>query len=389
MAMVSLCVFIYNFNIMIRKADRKDYVYLLRRFMANNSKYYQNHTEPASKPHAVHVSSSQLVMPSSLHRNLLHMKARKKPSMSIKKYAAEWCAHIRYQYPLDLGKMKDMRNLSHLDIIHIHPYNYILNPTSVCEQRGYGVRILSIVKSKITNFKLRNDIRITWGKLASNDRNVIVFAVGYSKDKNVQDFTWKEFQEHGDIIQQDFIDGYYNNTLKTCMTIRWTATFCPNTEFVFMVDDDVAVNFENLDKFYGNVSSEETKTLYNGKVTKYQKPFRRQGDKWRVSREEYPFDCYPPFLPGAMILTSGDVIRKFNSILPYVKRYRYDDVYIGILAQKLGIVPTHNELLAINTASGMHVKDLIASHDVKSHKSYVMSLNKIQNVTIIRHRKAN
>ena len=311
------------------------------------------------------------------NEKVLRRGTKKNTSISYMANALGWCGHLRSVYPLAFDFTELIDGSISLNIIHEHPFRYLLNPKALCKHDVHTY-ILSVVKSKITNFKARNYIRATWGKSASTDGNKLVFTIGYSNNRAVQNGIRNEFKKHGDLVQEDFIDSYYNNTLKTCMTIQWTAAFCSNAQFVFMVDDDVAVNFKNLVMFYKNVSENERRTLYSGILYMNKKPHRQVGDPHRISKEEYPYDCYPPFLPGAAILTSGDVIRKFNSILPYVKRYKYDDVYLGILAQKLGIVPKNNDRIAFKTVrhTKLNVQYFIATHGIQNHKAYVMNMYK-------------
>lgn len=44
---------------------------------------------------------------------------------------------------------------------------------------------------------------------------------------------------YGDIIPQDFIDLYYNLTLKTIKAFRWVTEFCPIVKYAVKADSDV------------------------------------------------------------------------------------------------------------------------------------------------------
>jgi hypothetical protein len=61
-----------------------------------------------------------------------------------------------------------------------------------------------------------------------------------------------EYDQFGDIVQGDFIDTYYNNTLKTMMGLRWAAEICPKSKFYAFFDDDYYVSTRNLLRFLRN-----------------------------------------------------------------------------------------------------------------------------------------
>ena len=97
-----------------------------------------------------------------------------------------------------------------------------------------------LVKSKYSNFKHRESIRETWGQ---TDKDLLIRTVFLIGDPNldINDNKEKikiESKRFNDLIQQDFIDTYYNNTLKTCMAIKWINNYCSNSKFYLLIDDD-------------------------------------------------------------------------------------------------------------------------------------------------------
>ena len=75
---------------------------------------------------------------------------------------------------------------------------------------------------------------------------------------------------------------------------------------------------------------------------------QRTGKFW-VSREEYSGNRYPPFCPGFAIVLSADVVRSFVDVLDVIPKFRFEDVYIGMLANKAGVEPTRNNNLEFTT----------------------------------------
>ncbi|KAK3100764.1 hypothetical protein FSP39_025002 [Pinctada imbricata] len=143
---------------------------------------------------------------------------------------------------------------------------------------------------------------------------------------------------NGDILQGDFEDTYNNLTLKTMMGVQWISRFCPTASFVFLVDDDVIVNFHNLLKFTSSIADDEMSSLFSGCVHGSSLPIRTKG-KWLISKEDFPFPCYPTYVSGTAVVTTGKVIQRFNAAIPYVKFLVFEDVFLGIVAWKLGIQP--------------------------------------------------
>ena len=173
------------------------------------------------------------------------------------------------------------------------------------------------------------------------------------------------------------MDTYYNNSLKTIMTIRWIAMFCSRADYVLLVDDDVMVNFRNLIKYVSTIPRDVKYTLYSGNIRYYDAPIRESNMKWYISKEEFPYDCYPTYISGGAILASGQVIRKFHLLLPYVKRFKLDDIYVSILAQKLGIFPTPNTKIVMSRLKIPQLRGIICSHGFPDNHTYIDTYRKM------------
>ena len=107
-------------------------------------------------------------------------------------------------------------------------------------------------------------LMITVGRAWSGDRQFdpeiskwILFlqisALGETnKEDEMQKRVSEEYREFGDIVQGDFVDSYYNNTIKTMMGLRWAVEACPKARFYTFVDDDYYVSTRNLLRFLRN-----------------------------------------------------------------------------------------------------------------------------------------
>jgi hypothetical protein len=103
-------------------------------------------------------------------------------------------------------------------------------------------------------FEKRNVIRETWLRHLqmqsdSGSKLKLVgfgFIVGLTEDRETQTRIETESATHGDILQVDKMDGYYNLTQKVVGLMNWMNDHCSKVDFVLKVDDDVYVNVRNL-----------------------------------------------------------------------------------------------------------------------------------------------
>ena len=64
----------------------------------------------------------------------------------------------------------------------------------------------------------------------------------------------KEAILHKDILQFDFLDGYYNLAPKYAAFFNWITNYCVGVDFVLKIDDDVYVNVRNLASTLADIS---------------------------------------------------------------------------------------------------------------------------------------
>ncbi|XP_054157984.1 beta-1,3-galactosyltransferase brn-like [Oppia nitens] len=227
------------------------------------------------------------------------------------------------------------------------------------------ITLLIVVKSSLTHFKARDVIRKSWGfeKRFSDVTIKTVFILGNCVDRrdvyNCQDSIDEEMDANKDIVQADFVDSYYNNTIKTMMAFKWSVHYCSSAQFILFVDDDYYVSVKNLLKYIRNPLNTwptiDTNSinivpntpfdgrLYTGYVFTTSSPMRHKTSKWFVSLEDYPYSRYPPYVTaGAYVLSNASLIEMYYASL-YTKHFPFDDIYVGILAKKLSITAIHNE----------------------------------------------
>ena len=199
--------------------------------------------------------------------------------------------------------------------------------------------LLVLVSSAPYNAQKRRDIRLTWGlDFDLKPRWKTVFLVGQTRNRTESETLLKEGVTFGDLIRADYYEHYWNQTLKIQMGLEWASKHC-QFSFLLKMDDDAFLNTRALISLLKNPKTPREK-LYTGWVNEH--PTVKRHGKWKVSQSEYNGTFYPPFCPGLGIVLSSDVVDAFVGLFDVVQKFRLDDVYIALLANKTGVKPIHN-----------------------------------------------
>ena len=214
----------------------------------------------------------------------------------------------------------------------------------LCRQR---YKLLILVTSKPENAYRRANIRTTWGSAWHNKIDMpawrTIFQLGKSSASTVNNNITHEQDRHKDMIQGNFTDSFYNLPLKVIMGFQWATLHC-QFNYLLKVDDDVFVNIPNVFNFLDSEYTPST-SLYAGHVH-FRAKVEREG-KYMVSSEEYFYETYPRFVSGGGIILSSDVVRDMVKAHDEKNIFKLDDVYIGFLALKIGVDPTHEEQFVV------------------------------------------
>ena len=165
----------------------------------------------------------------------------------------EWKHDIKCinNYPLNIDMVELAQRLLQgeqvrVPIINSYPFNYLHSPYSLCsEYKGQQrLRLVILVKSAVPYNQLRHVIRQTWGKSIRKLGMVYAFLLGFISEfqRNVDG----EANSFHDIIQENFVEAYRNNTYKTIMAYNWVVQYCPMAEKVLLLDDDVYLTIKML-----------------------------------------------------------------------------------------------------------------------------------------------
>ncbi|CAH8613465.1 unnamed protein product [Schistosoma intercalatum] len=172
-------------------------------------------------------------------------------------------------------------------------------------ETGEAPELIILIKSAPSNFLRRDAIRLTWGNdLCWGGRRVIhLFLLGNvpSNNERLKYILKNESYAYHDIIQQDFLDHYYNSTYKIMFGINWAVKYCSNVPIIMFVDDDYFIYPKNVVAYIESLSTELRKLLISGYVWYNAGPVRKNigsHEKWLVDDKEYAPRYYPPYVAG-------------------------------------------------------------------------------------------
>lgn len=227
---------------------------------------------------------------------------------------------------------------------HCRFFPMLLNHPEKC---AGGTHLLMVVKSIATQHDRREVIRKTWGKerVIDGKRVKTLFLLGKPSNEaekaNHQKLVEYEDYIYGDILQWDFIDSFFNLTLKETHFLKWFDTYCSEVQYIFKGDDDVFVSVRNILEFLEG--SADTKNLLVGDVLFKAKPIRYKDNKYYVPQALYNKTFYPPYAGGGGFLMGGPLARKLYGASDTLELYPIDDVFLGMCLEVLHVTPIkHN-----------------------------------------------
>ncbi|XP_064626777.1 beta-1,3-galactosyltransferase 5-like [Lineus longissimus] len=224
---------------------------------------------------------------------------------------------------------------------------WTVKPVSPCPE-STSAFLLILVGSPVTNHYRRHLVRSTWGNITSHKGYSIkvIFYMGKALNYNKQRELLSESKTHNDIVQSEIDDGYYNLTLKNLNGFKWAMKECPVARFVLKVDDDVFVYPKNTVDHLDTLKVSHEVKLYQGYRMSANPAYRNKGNKWYISHEAYKNATYPPYNLGFAVLFSMKVVKEIHDAsfkapgyFQVKRNFPFEDVFIGMCAKYLGIVP--------------------------------------------------
>lgn len=227
---------------------------------------------------------------------------------------------------------------------HCRYFPMIINHPEKCSG---DVHLLIVIKSIISQHNRREVIRQTWGKEQVIDGKKIkmLFLLGTSSNEeekaNHQKLLEYEDYIYGDILQWDFLDSFFNLTLKETHFLKWFSIYCKNVRYIFKGDDDVFVSVTNILEYLE--SSKNMKDLFAGDVLFKAKPIRKKQNKYFIPPMLYNKTYYPPYAGGGGFLMDGPLARQLHLASETLELFPIDDVFLGMCLELLQVTPIkHN-----------------------------------------------
>ncbi|XP_028969042.1 beta-1,3-galactosyltransferase brn-like [Galendromus occidentalis] len=259
-----------------------------------------------------------------------------------------------YDYPMRGDQFDDMLPVNHI----YDSLEYRIHNNTSCKN---DFRLTIFVKSALAHRSRRNVIRRTWGKKRFSNTNMATFFM-IARGSEESDLV-VENEKHKDIIQVDFIDAYYNNTLKTMASMRWASQFCRKTQYFLFIDDDYYLSVKNLLRYIDVFEAESGGALYAGELFPNAAPMRHRFSKWFISLRDYAFSRYPPYITAGAILLNQEALQKVYTASKFTRHFKFDDIFVGICARKARVQPTHSEFIQMWPQYGnLNLRDVIAAH---------------------------
>ena len=141
---------------------------------------------------------------------------------------------------------------------------------------------------------------------------------------------------------------------KVLVGMQWASNL-PSHWLYSSIDDDIAVNFERLHKYYSQLMHEHT--LPSGEIQfskvpvacvySYQDkdiPARDPKSKWYMPEKDFPGKYWPVYCRGGMYSTSSYMVKKLFKVSRRTQRLYLDDVWItGFM--RLKVEDTDNNIV--------------------------------------------
>ncbi|XP_042198607.1 N-acetyllactosaminide beta-1,3-N-acetylglucosaminyltransferase 3-like [Callorhinchus milii] len=224
---------------------------------------------------------------------------------------------------------------------HCRAFELLRNLPDKCREEVF---LLLVVKSNLFNYNQREMVRKTWGKEREIQgvriRRIFIVA----QTPNLQErgkanqLLEIENKEHQDILQWDFLDSFFNLTLKQYLFLQWMDDYCPSAQFIFNGDDDVFANTDNMVEFLLSSGSGQ-KHLYVGYLIYGGGPIREKWSKYFIPEIVTTSKSYPSYVAGGGILMSYFTSKAIYKASQTLELYPIDDVFFGMCLEKAGLSP--------------------------------------------------
>lgn len=222
----------------------------------------------------------------------------------------------------------------------------------------------------------------------------VVFTVAATRNSSIQIDIEKEQEQHCDIIQFNFLDNFYNNSLKIASTLhylylaKWDEHFGPPQLF-YLTQDDIYINIPKFVKVRDQISKGINWKVGNNSIQQECEPHlpsvhgafnQLPNDHTRLiqgdANDKYLLPPYifsgkraPPFMPGSGSFYPRGVIPAMMITTWFYPIVPLDDVWCGLILNgcgiKIKIIANHLNGLQMKPEGVIfHLGDIGGNHDV-------------------------
>ena len=158
----------------------------------------------------------------------------------------------------------------------------------------------------------------------------------YDNESDIEGAVKNESNVYGDILRLEYTESYILLVHKTLSSLRFASKM--DVRFVLKIDDDVYLHFPRMIWWLRTASLPDK--LYGGYLLPKTKAIRDPLHKWHVSEQHYNETYFPPYCNGPFYFMSKAVVLKvLEASFTEGSSFPLEDVFIGILAQKVGVKP--------------------------------------------------
>ena len=158
----------------------------------------------------------------------------------------------------------------------------------------------------------------------------------YDNESDIEGAVKNESNVYGDILRLEYTESYVLLVHKTLSSLLFASKM--DVRFVLKIDDDVYLHFPRMIWWLRTASLPEK--LYGGYLLTKAKPIRKPLHKWHVSKQHYNKTYFPPYCNGPFYFMSRAVVLEvLEASFTEGSSFPLEDVFMGILAQKVGVKP--------------------------------------------------
>ena len=191
----------------------------------------------------------------------------------------------------------------------------------------------------------------------------------YDNESDIEGAVKNESNVYGDILRLEYTESYILLVHKTLSSLRFASKM--DVRFVLKIDDDVYLHFPRMIWWLRTASLPEK--LYGGYLLTKAKPIRKPLHKWHVSKQHYNKTYFPPYCNGPFYFMSRAVVLEvLEASFTEGSSFPLEDVFIGILAQKVGVKPIQLKHIGVRIEPRIPKKAWIHWNDSNLIKYYVV-----------------